>query len=162
MLHTISFGIVLAILWLLLSGHFDPLLLSLGLLSCALVVYIAHRMDVIDREGHPIHLGLRALTYYPWLMWEIVKANIDVAKIILSRNPPISPVMIRLDADQKTELGHVCYANSITLTPGTITVDVVDGKLDVHALTREAAEELERGEMNRRCVAFEGESGDAE
>ena len=93
---------------------------------------------------------------YPWLMWQIVKSNIDVARIILQREPSISPTMFLVEAGQKTELGHVIYANSITLTPGTITVDVIDGKLEIHALTKEAAAELETGEMDRRVTRMEG------
>ena len=156
MFHALSLGVILFVVWLLLSGHTEPLLISLGIASCALVVYIAHRMDVVDREGHPIHVGPRALTYFPWLMWQIVKSNIDVARIILQRQPSISPTMFLVEAGQKTELGHVIYANSITLTPGTITVDVTDGKLEIHALTKEAAAELETGEMDRRVTRMEG------
>ena len=144
------------VLWLLLSGHFTALLIALGVASSLAAVSIARRMDLIDHEGHPVHLGWRGLTYLPWLIWEIVKANIDVARIILSPSLPISPVLFRLHADQKTGLGHVIYANSITLTPGTVTVDLVGHVLDVHALTREAADELENGRMNARVTEMEG------
>lgn len=161
MLHTIGLGVVLSSLWLLLSGLFDNLLiLSLGLASVLFVLYIAHRMDVIDHEGHPVHLGWRAITYWPWLMWEIVKANIDVAKIIISPKMEIQPHFFEVDASQTTELGHVIYANSITLTPGTVTVDVEDGVLRVHALTKEAADGVKSGEMDQKVVMVEsGEGG---
>jgi multicomponent Na+:H+ antiporter subunit E len=161
LLHTIGLGVVLSSLWLLLSGLFDNLLiLSLGLASVLFVLYIAHRMDVIDHEGHPVHLGWRAITYWPWLMWEIVKANIDVAKIIISPKMEIQPHFFEVDASQTTELGHVIYANSITLTPGTVTVDVEDGVLRVHALTKEAADGVKSGEMDQKVVMVEsGEGG---
>ena len=145
----------MACLWLLLSGHFEALLLSLGVVSIVLVVFVSHRMDVVDHEGHPIHLGWRAITYFAWLTWEIIKANIDVAKIIINPKMPIHPTIIRIPSTQHTELGHVIYANSITLTPGTITVDIVEGQLDVHALTAEAADELETGRMDRRATRME-------
>ena len=145
----------MACLWLLLSGHFEALLLSLGVVSILLVVFVAHRMDVVDHEGHPIHLGWRAITYFAWLAWEIIKANIDVARIIIDPKMPIHPTLIRIPSTQHTELGHVIYANSITLTPGTITVDIVEGQLDVHALTAEAADELETGRMDRRATRME-------
>jgi multicomponent Na+:H+ antiporter subunit E len=140
---------------MLLSGHFEPLLLGLGVLSILLVVFVSHRMDLVDHEGHPIHLGWRAISYFAWLGWEILKANIDVAKIIINPKMPIHPTIFRIPSTQPTELGHVIYANSITLTPGTITVDVVDGMLDVHSLTAEAADDLETGRMDRRATRME-------
>ena len=84
LLHAISLGILLALIWLGLSGFFEPLLLSFGLISCVGVVLIAHRMDVIDHEGHPIHLGWRILAYWVWLIWEIVKSNFAAARIVAS------------------------------------------------------------------------------
>lgn len=156
MLHNFSLGLVLFATWLLLSGHFEPLLIGLGIVSVLLVLYISHRMDVIDREGHPIHLGPRVFTYFPWLIWEIIKANIDVTRIILKRDMPISPTLFYVKGSQQSELGQVIYGNSITLTPGTITVDIVDGQLEIHALTRAAADELEKGEMDMRATRMEG------
>ncbi|MBO32938.1 MAG: cation transporter [Rhodospirillaceae bacterium] len=157
LLHRLSLGLVLCILWLLLSGYFSSaLLLGLGLASAAAVVFIAHRMDVIDHEGHPIHLGWRASTYLPWLLGEIVKANIDVAWRIIQPTMPIGPNLLRVKGSQKSELGNVIYANSITLTPGTVTVELEEGLLRVHALTTEAAEEVMSGEMDRRVTTMEG------
>lgn len=156
MAQAISLGAVLFGLWLLLSGHYTPLLLGFGVASCALVVLISARMDVVDREGHPIHLGPRALTYWPWLLVEIVKANIDVAKRIVDPKLPISPTMLRVKASQKTEVGRVIYANSITLTPGTVSVELEGDMIEVHSLTVEGAEALLEGEMDRRVTAMEG------
>ena len=138
--------------WLLLSGYFEPMLLGLGIASCALVVWITMRMDIVDREGQPIHLTWRAPGYWAWLAWEIVKANYDVVCRVLDPRLPISPTMVRLKASQKTDLGLVIYANSITLTPGTISVDVEPGVILVHAIAREGAEALEEGEMDRRVT----------
>ncbi len=157
MVYAISLTLVLFALWLLLSGHYVPLLLGLGALSALLVVTIALRMDVLDREGHPIHLRPKALLYWPWLGWEIVKSNVDVARRILSPTLPISPTVIRLKASQKSELGKVIYANSITLTPGTVSIDIDGDKIEVHALTREAAQALRTGDMDRRVTRFEGD-----
>lgn len=157
MVHAISLALVLFALWLLLSSHYVPLLIGLGALSVLLVVTIALRMDVVDREGHPIHLSPKALLYWPWLAWEIVKSNVDVARRILSPTLPISPTVIRLKASQKSELGKVIYANSITLTPGTVSIDIDGDKIEVHALTREAAQALRTGDMDRRVTRFEGD-----
>ncbi len=156
-IHAISLGVVLAIVWLLLSGHFEPLILALGLASCVVVVAITRRMDLIDHEGHPIQLTRRAAGYWLWLGWEIVKANIDVARRVLAPRMAISPTMVRLSSSQKSDLGLVIYANSITLTPGTISVDVEPGEILVHALSRDAARELEGGDMDRRVSQVEGE-----
>ncbi len=155
MLHALSLGLVLFGLWLLLSGFFTALLLGLGVASFIAIVWIAHRMDVIDHEGHPIHLTARAFLYWPWLLKEIIFANIAVARVIVARKMPIQPAVIEVTATQKTELGHVIYANSITLTPGTVTIDIDNDNLTVHALTRVAANDLNSGEMDRRVTNME-------
>ena len=158
MLRSISLAAVLYILWLLLSGHFhDPLLLGLGVAACALSVWIAHRMELIDREGHPIQISVRALTYFPWLLKEIVVSNLHVARVILARDLPIEPRLFTVRASQSDELGRVTYANSITLTPGTITVDMEGDRLAVHALTANTREGLLSGDMDRRVSAMMGE-----
>lgn len=141
--------------WLLLSGHYNPLILAFGAISCAVVALIAYRMGVVDYESHPIHLGWRLPAYWCWLGWEIVKANIDVAKRIVDPRLPISPTVFTLEATQPTELGLVLYANSITLTPGTVTLQVGRDGLEVHALSREAAADLAKGKMDRRVTWIE-------
>jgi multicomponent Na+:H+ antiporter subunit E len=148
--------LVLFATWLLLSGHFTPLLITFGLISSFLVVVISLRMDVIDQEGHPIHLSWRALFYWPWLIWRILLANLDVVRRILSPSLPISPCVIILQAGQKSELGKVIYANSITLTPGTVTMDLDHGQMIIHALSREAATDLAGGAMDRMVTKMEG------
>jgi len=151
----ISLSIVLFGTWLLLSGHYDGILISLGVISSMLVVYLAHRMDMIDHEGHPVHLGWKAGFYWVWLAWEIVKSSIDTAKLILSPSLPISPNIIKVQAQQKSELGRVVYANSITLTPGTVTVQLEDdGMIEVHAITYGMGEDVLEGSMNRKVATM--------
>ncbi len=159
LLHSISLGLVLFGVWLLLAGFFAPLLLGLGVLSCVIVLSIANRMDVIDREGVPIHLGWRILSYWAWLVVEIVKANLDVARRVLDPKLPIHPVLVRVKASQASELGQVIYANSITLTPGTVSMQVAGGEILVHAIAKEMAEDLEGGEMDRRVTAVAERAG---
>jgi multicomponent Na+:H+ antiporter subunit E len=154
----ISLGITLFITWLLWSGHYNPLILGFGVASCVLVVYLSSRLGIVDREGHPIHLLIRLLTYGPWLVWAIIKANLDVSGRILKPGVPISPQLIKVKANQKTDLGRVIYANSITLTPGTVSVDVDGEDFLVHAISKEAAADVETGDMDRRVSRFEGES----
>ncbi len=158
LLRIVSLAIVLSVLWLLLSGHWDNgLINALGLASIVLTLVVSIRMGVTDREGHPVHLALRGLLYWPWLIKEIVVANIDVAKAILGMTDDIKPNLFTVKASQRTDLGRTIYANSITLTPGTVTIGMNDDELTIHALTPAAKEGLETGEMDRRVTGVEGE-----
>ena len=154
--HTVSFGLTLAGLWLLLSGFYDNApLLSLGAVSVVLVVVVSRRMRVIDHEGHPIHLSFKGIGYWPWLIVEIIKANIDVARIIVAPKMKTGLCVFECDASQKSDIGQVAYANSITLTPGTVTIGMENGRLTVHALTFEGREGILAGEMDRRVSNME-------
>jgi len=153
--HAINLGLFLFALWLLLSGHYTPLLLVLGVLSTLLVVILATRADLIDGEIQPILIKPSVLFYWGWLGREIVKSNIDVSRCILDPRLPISPNTFTVRAGQKTDLGRVTYANSITLVPGTVTMDVDEEVFTVHALTQQAAADLKSGEMNRRVCDVE-------
>ena len=154
----ISMGVALFGIWLLWSGHYTfehALVFAMGVSSCAFVVYLSHRLDIADEEGHPIHLAGRLVPYIPWLLWAIVKANVDVAKRVLSPKLPIDPRVVRVEATQKSDLCRVIFANSITLTPGTVSLDLDGENIVVHALTREAAGDVQSGDMNRRVTALE-------
>lgn len=159
MVRALGLLVFLAVTWLLLSGIYDhSLLYWLGAASCLLCVFIAHRMDVVDHEGTPLELGWRIIAYWPWLFIEIVKANIDVIGRLLRPTPNISPTLVRSKTLQRTDLGRVIYANSITLTPGTLSIDIDDEKgILVHALSLEGAEGVLTDDMNRRCAALESD-----
>ncbi|MEK6593505.1 MAG: Na+/H+ antiporter subunit E, partial [Pseudomonadota bacterium] len=120
-MYALSSFLVLYGFWLLLSGYFTAFLMSTGAVVAVGVVLLTRRMDLVDHEGHPIHLGWRILTYWPWLVIEIVKSAWDVSRIIVNPRLPISPTLVRAATSQKTVVGVVTYANSITLTPGTIS-----------------------------------------
>jgi multicomponent Na+:H+ antiporter subunit E len=154
--HAVGLVLGLAAVWLLLSGHFEVLFLFFAVLSIALVVLISIRMDLIDHESVPLHLTLAAPAYWVWLGKEIVKANIDVARRVVDPKLPISPKLFETKASQRTDLGQVIYANSITLTPGTVSVDLDPGIIRVHALSAEGAAEVQAGEMDRRVSRLEG------
>lgn len=156
MIRAISLAGTLLVFWLLLSGHYTPFVIGLGVASIVGVVLLAHRMDVIDQEGHPIHLGAGALWYWPWLLKEIVKSGWQVTRLILHPRLPIEPTMVRFRPSQRTQVGLATHANSITLTPGTVSVDVGAGEFLVHALTREGAEGVCSGDMDARVSRFEG------
>ena len=142
------------VIWLLLSGHYDPLLLTLGVLSCITCLYVTWKAKFIDEEGLPLHLLIRLPIYTVWLFKEIIKANIDTAKIIIFNNP--DPQNFRVKSSQKTEAGKITYANSITLTPGTVTT-VLDGDiLEVHALSSDMADDVKSGAMDKKVSWLEG------
>ncbi len=158
MLHAIGLGLGLSALWLLLSGFFEPLLLSLGLISVLLCVYLAHRMDVVDHETMPLHISYGILSYLVWLTIEVAKANWAVTKVILSPKMALDQRFITVPTTQRDDLGRVIYANSITLTPGTITVEIEPGSFLVHALTKDAADMDALADMGARVTAIEGKA----
>lgn len=142
--------------WLLLSGHYTATLISYGALSCLAIVWLSFHLGTLDKEALPVHLGLRPFLYIPWLLKEVVVSNIAVIRVILDPRLPIQPRLLRVRASQQSDVGKVMYANSITLTPGTVTLDVRNGEFLVHALTNESAEGLLTGEMDRRVTWVEG------
>jgi multicomponent Na+:H+ antiporter subunit E len=142
--------------WLLMSGIYTPFLVLSGLGAAVAVAALARRMDVADREGQPLHLMPAALAYWPWLVLEILKSGWTVARIIVHPRLPISPALARFRPSQESTVGLVTHANSITLTPGTVTVEARHGEFLVHALTGEGAAGLAGSEMDRRVRRFEG------
>ena len=155
MLRAFGLGVILFGFWLALSGHYTPLLLSFGVGSCVLVVYLSIRMDVVDSEGVPLQVTGRFLAYLPWLMKEVFVANVAVARVILDPKLPISPRMVVFHGSQDSDLGRAIYANSITLTPGTITTGVHGHEFQIHALTAADLETDEEKQMDVRCTRVE-------
>lgn len=145
--------------WLLMSGHYTPLLVGLGVVSCALATVMAHRIDASDAEGLPLHLMARLPNYLAWLVKEIAVSNIATGKIILGGRA--RPVLFTTPATQRTAAGLVTYANSITLTPGTVTIEVEEAEGDhsheflIHALAPDFRDDVNSGDMDRRCRLLE-------
>lgn len=150
MKHAASLFALLALTWWLLSGHAGALLLGLGLASTLFVVLLARRMDVVDHESHPVHMSWRLVRFWAWLMREIVVANLQVVRLVLSPRPALAPSLFRVTSRQTSELGKVILGNAITLTPGTVTLDIEGDTLVVHALTEASAEDVRRGSIDRR------------
>ena len=145
--------------WLLWSGHYTPLLIAFGLGSCALVVVLARWMEIVDDEGLPFHLSGRILAYLPWLAKEVIASNLELARRILDPRLPLGQELIELDVSQKTSVGRVTYANSITLTPSTVTIEAdSEGPFLVHAVSPAAAADLRSGKMDARVSRMEGSS----
>ena len=143
--------VILMMSWTLWSGIFKPLLLWLGLFSAVLSVWLAHRMGFFSHV-FPLRALLRLPAFWWWLLREVIKSSIDVARIVLSPSLPISPTRVELTTSEATDVGKVILGNSITLSPGTVTIDVDGDRLLVHCLTRESARALEGMEVQRRTA----------
>ncbi|MGI9520513.1 MAG: Na+/H+ antiporter subunit E [Hyphomicrobiaceae bacterium] len=158
MLRTLSLSAFLLLFWLGLSGQDSAFLVTIGVIVSVGSALVASRMSAVDAEGHAVHLLPRAVLYWPWLALEILKSAWTVTLIIIDPRLPISPTLTRVRAGQTTAVGLATYANSITLTPGTITTEVSEDELIVHAIERQGAIDLESGEMNAMVNFFEGSS----
>ena len=152
MRYIVTFLILFAV-WVTWSGIFDAWHLSLGVISCAIVTYISH--DFLFERGKlstkNITIAIRFIKYLLWLFYQIILANIHVARLALHprMNDIIDPHIIRFKTKLKKEMSLVTFANSITLTPGTITVIIREGYYYVHAIDMFVAESLP-GEMEER------------
>ena len=155
MFRPLSLFVALYLFWMLLSGFFTAFLLAAGAASALVVVMLARRMDVVDGEGHPVERGALVLRYWPWLMKEVVKSAWDVSRIIVHPRLPITPTIVRFAPSQRTVVGLVIHANSITLTPSTITIEATRDEFVVHGLTRAGAEACVASAMDRRITACE-------
>jgi multicomponent Na+:H+ antiporter subunit E len=136
------------------SGLFKPLLLGLGILSCLLTFLIVRRMGYFNEEIFPprFSYGLRLVGYWFWLGREIFRSGLDVTRVILDPKMPISPREVTITANPPSSMDQVIFANSITLTPGTLALDLHNGVIKVHCLTEDGAKQLLDGEMDRRVT----------
>lgn len=156
-MHAPLLFVSLMAFYVVLSGQIGSLfLMGMGAFACAAVTLLSKRLGILDDEGLPYRWWLRTAKYLPWLMWQVILANIDVLKQVWRPQLQIAPQMITVKHELRTAYGLATYMNSITLTPGTVTVDVGKGELLVHALTQGAADDLIEGEMHRRVLALEG------
>ena len=160
MIRLILISITLYVYWLLLSGHYEPwFVISGAVLTVATVAFCLFK-GITDEEGFPVEKLPRGIVYWPWLGWQMALSAMNVARLIVDPKLPISPSMVKVAAKEKTAVGLTTYANSITLTPGTLSVEVSerDKSVWVHCITRENAEGFAEDEMNER-VAWMGEAG---
>lgn len=150
--------LVLAAFWFLLSGFTDAIHLTFGAISVTIVTFLSHRHVLRGAPlGRTIGRTVRVLSYAPWLLWQIVVANVEVIRCVLGFKP-IAPQIVRIEPGTQSEFGLITLANSITLTPGTVTVDVdADGTLVIHALTHDAVQGVQSGAMAARARRVEGE-----
>lgn len=145
---------ILFLNWVIWSGMFDAFHLSLGVISCLLVIYMSHDILFTREKFTSKHLieVIRFIKYIPWLLYQIVLSNIHVASLVLNPKMPIDPQLIRFKAKLKKNISVVIFANSITLTPGTITADIKEGEFYVHCISRNVADDLLTGEMENKAA----------
>ena len=146
----LRFALFVATVWLLLSGHYTALILSLGGLSVLIVMWFIRRMDRVDGELGVLPMRPRLLYYLLWLMWQVVLSNIDLVRRIWDPTLPIRPTWQRLDIKVTSVPAKTLYANSITLTPGTLTTDVREDHFLVHSLSPDGIDELRKGGMEKQ------------
>ena len=150
---SVTLFIVLFGFWLLMSGYYTPLILSLGVISCLLCVYLTIKGRFLDNETLPIYFFPRLIQYTLWLIKEILKSNIQTAKVIIMKSE--EPELFSVKATQKTNEGKVTYANSITLTPGTVTTQIKNDIFEVHALTKDFGDDVRSSDMDKMVTWLE-------
>ena len=141
-----------AVVWLLLSGHYTALILSFGAVSSLIVIWFMWRMARVDEKLDILPIRPRVLYYLLWLMWQVVLSNIDLVRRIWDPTLPIRPTWQRLDIKVTSPLAKTLYANSITLTPGTLTTDVREDHFMVHSLSPDGIEDLRKGGMEEQIL----------
>lgn len=151
--HLISWSLILSAFWLVLSGFLKPLLLSFGVASVALVVFLIYRMNISDAEKQKLALNLSFLQYIIWLSGQIALSSIQVAKLVWGRKAKLSPATGKLPLDKIPKRSRVLYANSITLTPGTLSIDLDNDHVTVHALNEDSIKELRHGDMTEKVYS---------
>jgi multicomponent Na+:H+ antiporter subunit E len=149
-------SVMLAVAWLLWSGFFKPLLLGLGAFSCALVVYLSWRMRLFDSEVFALRFSARLFRFWLWLAKEVILSSLEVARVVLSPRLSISPKVVEFESRCAHPVDRAILGNSITLTPGTLTLRVDGNRLTVHALTQAGADDILSGRMDQHVAALRG------
>lgn len=155
MRYALSLTAVLVLLWLGISGVYKPLLFALGAGSVLLVVLLSRRMDVVGVEHNPVLYSWRLPLYLLWLVREIFRANVQVARAALFPAKHLRPQIFEVPVSLKSSIARVTYANSITLTPGTVTLSLGADRVVVHALLESSAEGVRSGEMHDKVAWLE-------
>jgi multicomponent Na+:H+ antiporter subunit E len=141
--------------WVILSGHYDAWFLASGAACSAFVVWLMLRLELFGRGPWPLDLVRLVVSYVPWLLWQVAKANVDVARRVWHPGTAYEPQIVRVPCRLKTEAGVALLANSITLTPGTVTVAIEESELVVHSLSDASTRSVLDGSMHDRVARLE-------
>jgi multicomponent Na+:H+ antiporter subunit E len=156
-MHSLLLFVSLMAFYVVLSGQItSSFLMGAGVVTCLAVTLLAKRLGIVDDEGVPYRYWWGTMKYMPWLMWQIVLSSIYVFKLVWKSKMDIQPQMVIVKHDLRTAFGVATYMNSITLTPGTVTVDIGEDEFLVHCITKAVGDDLKGGEMERRIRAIEG------
>lgn len=153
--------IALFLLWVVLSGMFDAFHLLVGVATVAFIAWQQTALAPLRGADEPRIRVLRLVLYVPWLMWQMLLSSIYVARVILWDHEKVDPCMIAFSSKQPSVLHRVVFANSITLTPGTLTVDLKDDYFLVHALTPDTAADVLNGRMAEKVAWLSSDNPDA-
>ena len=144
--------------WILLSGEFTFILITSGVVASLITAYLSHDIFIGKADIKvEIRRVFRFLRYLPWLLWQVILSNIEIAYLVLNPKPLIDPQLVRFKPDLKTDLGIVTLAHSITLTPGTVTVEANREEFIIHAIWHKSAEGIISGEMQQKVKKIEGD-----
>lgn len=152
--------IALFLFWYVLSGKNFILLISVGLICSVLIVFYQNKLKMVDDKSMPISILPKAVLYWMWLYKEVIQSSLYVSKLILSREMDITPQYFKIKSNQKTTMGFNIFANSITMTPGTISVIInnTSKEIDIHALTMDTKASLQNGIMDKRIKKLMGDT----
>lgn len=158
MRFAIILALIMAATWLSLSGYFITMILTLGVISILFVLWMCKRMDILDHETVPYLSLPQSASYFFWLFSEIVKANVQVVKAVLSPDLEVSPTLTKIPYATNADTARTMFANSITLTPGTVAVDMEEDHILVHALLKEMSNPADFKDMGERAAWAIGEA----
>lgn len=165
--HLVGMAVVLFAFWMILSGHTEIKFIVYGVLTSVVTAWVTYPLLLVtNKDGNRRYFvfGIslpKLFKYSLWLLWQLVLANIDVARATTSQNLNINPKVVRFYFRTDNPMAEVVLADSITLTPGTVTLNVTDdGLFEIHALTDGAAAGVLDGSMQRKVADLFGEKLD--
>lgn len=165
--HLVGMAVVLFAFWMILSGRTEVKFIVYGVLTSVVTAWITYPLLLIpNKDGSRKYFIfgisiLKFIKYALWLLWQLVLANIDVARATTNQNLEIDPKVVRFYFRTENPMAEVVLADSITLTPGTVTLNVTDdGLFEIHALTVGAAAGVLDGSMQKKVAELFGEKLD--
>lgn len=152
MLNALILFILLFLTWIILSGFFGAFFIVSGIMSCVAAILISKKLGALPAKPYRLRCGFRFIGYFVWLIKEIIKSSWDVSIRMWQAEPNISPKLAWVPTVQKDDIGITMFANSITLTPGTVAVMAEEKQMLVHALCAKGIDDLVAGDMDRRIA----------
>ncbi|MXY60395.1 MAG: protein MnhE [Chloroflexi bacterium] len=150
--------------WFAFSGHTEIEFLIMGAVAAVIGTALTHWLFAGDQEARFRHKPyppswfvpamFRSILYAPWLLWQIALSNLHVAYLVLHPRLPVEPTLVEFETSLRSETAQVLLAQSITLTPGTVTVDVSNGMFMVHCLSAKSRQGMEEGSLQRKAAGI--------